>query len=196
MYKIITSLAVKGLKPAIKHIMMPQHPHSFEAARKSANLEEKTLFVTTIPVAAFAPGITLERSEYEALTERKSKLKAYKNSTEQEKALYQHREQKQHQPLQQEQMHPFKHGRKQWRKPPQFQQTWRKPPPPRQHWQQRQYQDWRQPSLQTQYRNGSNRRVQEDSCQGCKGEDLNCNYPVNCPSKFATCTLCGKKGPL
>ena len=44
--KLVTSLAIKGLRPAIKQIVMPHNPQDFILA-------EKTVLSTTPPVAAY-----------------------------------------------------------------------------------------------------------------------------------------------
>ncbi|MEW8191292.1 MAG: hypothetical protein AB2766_18520 [Candidatus Thiodiazotropha endolucinida] len=191
--KIIISLAIKGLKPAIKQIVMPQNHQTFENARQHSILAEKTLLATTTPVAAYAHQQVPSRADFEALRKQLLDQQATIESLRQEKAVYEHKPSRQ-QEQQQPQFHQFNSRRRQWRKPAQHQQNWQQPTPPQ--WQQpaQQYQqqlDWRQ---QPQHRNGSDSRLQEDRCPGCKGEDLNCNYPIYCRSKYSTCSLCKRKG--
>ena len=49
----MTSLAVKGLRPAIKTKVMPMNPQDFEKASQRAILAEKTIISTAPPVAAY-----------------------------------------------------------------------------------------------------------------------------------------------
>ena len=51
---LVSSLAIKGLRPAIKQIVMPQNPKDFDDARQRAILAEKTVLATTAPVAAYS----------------------------------------------------------------------------------------------------------------------------------------------
>ena len=48
----MTSLAVKGLRQAIKALDMPLNPQTFDDARQQAILAEKTVLSTTPAVAA------------------------------------------------------------------------------------------------------------------------------------------------
>jgi hypothetical protein len=51
---LVLSLALKGLNPEIKQIVMPQNHTTNEALRKASNLAEKTVVATdnTVRVAA------------------------------------------------------------------------------------------------------------------------------------------------
>ena len=158
--KIIISLAIKGLKTAIKQIVRPQNPQTFENARQHSILAEKTLLATTTPVAAYAHQQGPSRADFEALRKQLLDQQATVESLKQEKAVYEHKHSRQ-QEQQQPQFPQFNPRRRQWRKPAQHQQNWQQPAqwhrPGRQYQQQ---QDWPQ---QPQHRNGS-----EDRCPGEK----------------------------
>ena len=175
--KLVTSLAVKGLRPAIKAIVMPLNPQTFDDARQRAILAEKTVISTTPPVAAYVNPRNDARVEEltNMVRDLQAKLDA-KSSTETT------------QPPQQQKHHGGR--KKHWRKPQhqshyqpwnqQGGQPWNQQGG---HWQQSHNQNWQQGPAQ-----------QQHPCPGCRGEDLNCNFPGKCRSFYIICNNCNQKG--
>ena len=97
----IISLAIKGFKLAIKQIVMPQNPQTFENARQHSILAEKTLLAATTPVATYAHQQGPSRADFEALRKQPLDQQATIESLKLEKAVYEHmhsRQQEQQQP--------------------------------------------------------------------------------------------------
>lgn len=202
--KLMISLAIKGLKPAIKQMVMPQNPQTFEAARKTASLAERTLLATTIPVAAFsADDGTYKMDE---LQRQIRDLQAENNFLKQERHLHEQREGRQRQEYPQQQPTHSNQGRhrKPWRKheewqpAPAWQQSqgnfWTNQPPDWNHPRKHQWQPSQRPTQRQQKQNEPDSQRPQQQCPGCRGEDLNCNYPSFCRSQKATCSLCRQKG--
>ena len=180
---LVTSLAIKGLKPAIKLIVMPQNPKDFDDARQRAILAEKAVLSSTVPVAAYAQSNEKDRQIAE-LTEMMKNLQSKLNN--QQSSQKQHNQQNQH-------YNSDRRGgrRGSWRGRGRQHHGWRNPAP----WQQQQQQHADQYYQQQPAHNqqGRNDRPQQN-CTGCKGEDLNCNFPDYCTSFRSYCNKCRQRG--
>ena len=185
---LVSSLAIKGLRPAIKQIVMPMNPLSFDEARQRAILAEKTVHATTPPVAAYIHP-SANDSRIDELTKMVQNLKVKLDNQSPQPQN------------QQQQQSPSRRGgrRRQWRGPPQHR-DWRQPPawqqqpswnqqPAAQYWQQQPHQGQQGPQRYEEL----NQRTQQP-CPGCKGEDLNCNFPAYCSSQRAYCNKCRQRG--
>ena len=176
------SLAVKGLRPAITTIVMPMNPQDFEEARQRAILADKTIISTTPPVAAYIhlPSDARVDELTKMVKDLQTKLDEKGNQAsaqQQQPQRQQHRDKKRH-----------------WRK----QRDWQQNPNwnwqgAQEYWQRSNNQNWQQG--QQQYQGPAQ---QQHPCPGCRGEDLNCNYPGNYPGKCwsnnVSCNNCGQKG--
>ena len=190
---LVSSLAIKGLRPAIKQIVMPQNPKDFDDARQRAILAEKTVLATTAPVAAYSASAS--DNKVEELTKMVKDLKFQLDHQQANLQSQQPQFQQQNSTQRGDRKGPWRGRHRQqnrdWRNPPAWQQ------PPRwdqqstaQYWQQ---QGPKQDQRGTRQDERSYQRPQKN-CTGCKGEDLNCNFPDYCSSFRSFCNKCRQKG--
>ena len=183
---LVSSLAIKGLKPAIKQMVMPQNPKDFDDARQRAILAEKTVLATTTPVAAYIHS-SANSGKIDELTKMVQDLQVILDNQKSQQ------QQQQYNPNRREGQRGSWRGRsrkhnRDWRNPPAWQQQSWNQQPAAQYWQQQPAQNQQGPS----HSDETNQRPQLN-CTGCKGKDLNCNFPAYCSSFKSYCNQCRQR---